>query len=135
MGDREIQFPRRHWLAASFGIGIAGGLSGCLGEGNVDVDEVKDEAEEVEYGALNRNYEEYIGEYVYFPRVEINIRNQRDNEYSYNVRVQGEFDDPMWVRYDERFLVDDWVELWGELVEITNVWDVPQVNAVEMNQI
>jgi len=125
---------RREWLSIALTTGITTAVSGCTEEissgddsndNDPDVDEIKEMAEEVEYDTLNRNYEDHIGDYVYYPDAEISVSNQKDEGYSYNIYINGDYDRAMWVRYNERFLEGDWVEFWGEVMEIENVQNEP----------
>jgi hypothetical protein len=118
-------------------------LSGCSslpflgGTPTPSVEEVKSQARQIEYEELNRNYEEYIGEYVYFPEGRItNANDDLDGDgYAYEVTLSGSGGGSMWVDYDERLLGGDVVEVWGEVQEIDNVYNVPDLRGVDMNRV
>lgn len=112
-----------------------GGIAGCVEE-SVSVEEVKEQAKKVEYDELNRNYEDYIGEYLYFPEAGISDANKDGDDYSYHVVAITESSaGSMWVSYDERFLEGDKVEIWGEVMEIDNAYNEPDLKGIEINRL
>lgn len=135
---------RRNFLRAAAG-GVTVGIAGCSEEAGIQIPspsptpDRKEIAKEVPYRELNRNYEEYIGEYIHYPRVVVDIAN-RDSAgdgkgYQYHVYVNGVFGAGMWVEYDERFVRGDVLELWGKVTKIDNVWNQPDLVAVDMERI
>ena len=125
----------RRLFIALFGTLTASGCIENQGNSTPSLEQRKSQARELEYEELNRNYEDYIGDYIHFPEaIIINANENRDGEgYSYGMNVGGGFWVQMWVEYSERFVQGDNVEFWGEVVEIDNVQNVPDIDAIDIN--
>lgn len=130
-----------HTAAGSIGLIIAG-CAEETGPTPTPTPPLKEQAIEVPYDELNRNYEEYIGKYVHYPRVVVDIAHKDPGGtagdgkgYVYHVYVNGVFGAGIWVDYHERFVRGDVLELWGKVTKIDNAWNQPDLVAVDMRRI
>ena len=112
---------RREYLAGTAVTisALAGCSSGGSGEESLSLEEVKERAEQVSYEDLMRDEEEYLEEYIHYPRAKI-IQVLGDEESGFKLHInvdRGEYswEDRVIGWWDgERFLEDDIVEFWGQ---------------------
>lgn len=114
------QWPRRELLGAT-AITIISSIAGCVGSDapsgddyDYDVDEVREEAERVDFSELMRNADEYQDEYLYYRGDVIQVMSDDDNEeFQFRMNVNEDGDDIFCVWEGERIIENDWLEIYG----------------------
>ena len=125
------------------------GIAGCSGSEGSDQglnrEEIKSNAEQIQYNDLLRNGDEYEGQAVYFPQAKVvQVLGSEEEGFQFRINVtQSEYiwEDDVLIRWDgDRLVTDDIVEIWGRsngLISyeavLGNERTIPDVTAVDIN--
>jgi hypothetical protein len=113
------------------------------GGSDITVQEIKSQADEIEYDSLMRNSDQYQGQYVHSPTGQVTQVLGEEGQFQFRIYVsEGEYswEDDVLVRWNgKRFLEDDFVEFWGEFTGLITYETalgsertIPDVTAVDI---